>query len=152
LQLSVSVDVIKYCPGGGIGTIYIISQAPENRSEPQMMTDAARLVQRMRASLKEFHTRSQKKQFKRKVSNIAKVQPSLLDYIYSEMALDATAFESPDMQQRLHVMSLGESGLINDLRHLNPGKPNDKYDLFFRNWVSSSKTILPLMNVHMVLV
>lgn len=41
LQLSVSVDVIKYNPGGGVGTTYIISQAPENRSEPQMMTDAA---------------------------------------------------------------------------------------------------------------
>ena len=81
--------------------------------------------------MNEFHTRSQKKQFKRKVSNIAKVQPSLLDYIYSELALDATAFESQDTQQRLHVMSLGESGLVNDLRHLNPGRPNDKYDLFF---------------------
>ncbi|XP_052804571.1 uncharacterized protein LOC128234397 [Mya arenaria] len=131
LQLSVSVDVIKYCPGGGVGTTFIISQVPENRSEPQMMTDAARLVQRMRGSLKEFHTRSQKKEFKRKVSNIAKVQPSLLDYMYSELALDASAFDNPDMQQRLHVMSLGESGLVNDLRHLNPGRPNDRYDSFF---------------------
>lgn len=28
-------------------------------------------------------------------------------------------------------MSLGESGLISDLRHMNKGRPNDKYDLFF---------------------
>ncbi|KAH3863758.1 hypothetical protein DPMN_026758 [Dreissena polymorpha] len=96
-----------------------------------MMTDAARLVQRMRPFLKEFHTRAQKKDCKRKISNIAKIKPAIIDYMYSELALDAAAMSHPDTQQWLHLMSLGECGLVNDLRHLNPGCPNNKYDVFF---------------------
>jgi len=131
LQLSVPVDVIRFCPGGGIGTTYILSQVPENRSDSEMMTDAARLVQRMRPFLKEFHTRAQKMNCKRKISNIEKIKPAIIDYMYSELALDAAAMSHPDTQQRLHLMSLGECGLVNDLRHLNPGCPNNKYDVFF---------------------
>ena len=85
----------------------------------------------MRPFLKEFHTRAQKKDCKRKISNIAKIKPAIIDYMYSELALDAAAMSHPDTQQRLHLMSLGECGLVNDLRHLNPGCPNNKYDVFF---------------------
>ena len=127
LQLSVPVDVIKFCPGGSVVTTFCISQVAKSRSEAEIFTNGSQLEQRIRPHLKKFNTRAQKNLFKKK---IAKVQPSLFDFIYSELALDASAMNHPDMQQRLRMISLGESGLLVDIHHLNPGQPNNKYVFF----------------------
>ncbi|WAR13558.1 hypothetical protein MAR_027738 [Mya arenaria] len=92
--------------------LHLSVPVPENRSEAALMTDAARLVQKMRPQLKEYHTSAQKREFKSKVANIARIQPSLVDFIYSELAFDGSAMEYPEMQQRFRVMSLGEYGLF----------------------------------------
>ncbi|KAH3802077.1 hypothetical protein DPMN_155745 [Dreissena polymorpha] len=55
-----------------------------------------------------------------------------MDFIYKELALDASAVSNPVMQQRLELIDLGETGLMADLRELNPGKRNDKFDMFFQ--------------------
>lgn len=96
-----------------------------------MLTDGARLVQQMRPQLREVNTRAQKQMFQDKIRNIANIQPALLDFIYSELAIDAAAMAYSEMMERLRIISLGESELMSDLRHLNPGRPNDKYDAFF---------------------
>lgn len=138
IQLSVPVDIIKYCPGGSIVTTFIIKQVKENRNVAEMLTDGARLVQQMRPQLREVNTRAQKKMFKDKIRNIANIQPALLDFIYSELAIDAAAMAHPEMMERLRIISLGESELMSDLRHLNPGRPNDKYDAFFSKLCEST--------------
>ena len=95
--MSVPVDVIKFCPGGSVVTTFCISQVAESRSEAEMLTNGSQLVQRMRPHLKEFNTGAQKNLFKKKIAYIAKVQPSLFDFIYSELALDASVMNHPDM-------------------------------------------------------
>lgn len=112
IQLSAPVDIIKYCPGGTIVTTFIVTQVNENRSVAQMLTDGACLVQQMRPQLREVNTRAQKKMFKEKIANIAKVKPALLDFIYSELAIDAAAMAHSKIMEILRIISLGESELL----------------------------------------
>ena len=135
LQLSVPVDIISFCPGGSVVTTFCLVHVPENRSEAELLTQGARMVQKIKPQLKEYHTRAQRNLFKSKLSNIANIQPALVDFIYSELSLDASTMNHPDMQHRLRLISLGEEGLIADLRHLNTGRPNDRYDVFFEKLI-----------------
>lgn len=50
--------------------------------------------------------------FKEKIANKAKVKPALLDFIYSELAIDAAAMAHPKIMERLRNISLGESELL----------------------------------------
>ena len=90
-----------------------------------MLTQSARMVQKMKPQLKEYHTRAQKRAFKEKLKNGATVSPSVVNLLFYELTLDASTASHPDMQQRLHLIFLGEHGLLADLRHLNPGHPNN---------------------------
>ena len=135
LQLSVPIDIISFCPGGSVVTTFCIVRVPEMRSDAEMLTQGARMVQKLKPQLKEFHTRAQRKLFKSKLSNIANIQPALVDFIYSELSLDASTMNHPDMMHRLRLISLGEEGLLADLRHLNTGRPNDRYDTFFEKLI-----------------
>lgn len=133
LQLSVPVDIIRFCPGGSVVTTVCLAQVQPNRTDSEMLTQAARMVQQMRPQLKEYHTRAQKRLFKQKLNNIASIQPAVVDFIYTELALDASQSTHPEMQQRLRLIFMGETGLLADMRHLNPGRPSDTYDVFFEN-------------------
>ena len=131
LQLSVDVDLYKYCPGGGITTVFCLVKVSENRSEAEKMSQVASTMLKIQPKLPEIHTRFMKAQFKRRVANVASVKPSLLDLIYKELTLDSSSASHPDMQQRLRLIFQGETGLIPDLRHINPGRPTGMYDTFF---------------------
>ena len=131
LQLSVPVDIIRFCPGGSVFTTVCITEVPDCRSEDEMLTQSARMVQKMKPQLKEYHTRAQKRAFKEKLKNVAAVSPSVVNLLFSELTLDASTASHPDMQQRLRLIFLGEHGLLADLRHLNPGRPSNRYDIFF---------------------
>ena len=131
IQLSVPIDLIRYNPGGSCITTLCITQVPENRSEPEILTQGARFLQEVRPQLKEYHTRAQRRMFKQSLSNLATVQPSVADLIYKELALDASAAEHPETQERLRLIYLGNHGLLADLRHVNPGRPSGTYDQFF---------------------
>ena len=135
LQLSVPIDIISFCPGGSVVTTFCLVHVPDNRSDAEMLTQGARMVQKLKPQLKEYHTRAQRNLFKAKLSNISKLQPAMVDFIYSELSLDASTVNHPDMQHRLRLISLGEEGLLADLRHLNTGRPNDRYDVFFEKLI-----------------
>lgn len=124
LQLSFPVDIIRYCPGGSIITTVSLVQVAPNRTEAQLLTQGARMVQKLKPHLREYHTRGQKNAFKMKLKNIAKIQPTIVDFIYNELALDRSSANHPDMQQRLRLIFLREQGLI-------PGRPSYKFDTFF---------------------
>ena len=81
LCLSVPVDMYRFSPGGSVYTSYCLVQVEENRSEPQMLTDAARMASKLRNEFSEFHTRAQRKAFKEKLSNVANVMPAVADLI-----------------------------------------------------------------------
>lgn len=72
-----------------------------------------------------------KKTFKEKINNITSLSPSVIEYIYKELAFDGSQTTNPVMQERLRLISLGHTDLIADLRHTNPGRPNTKFDVFF---------------------
>lgn len=131
LQLSVPIDIIRFSPGGSIISILCISQVPENRTEAHILVDGARLIQDIRPRLLEFHTRAQKQAFKEKLRNIVNLSGSVVEFIYKELALDASVAAHPVTHERLRLISLGDTGFIADLRHLNPGRPSTKYDVFF---------------------
>lgn len=59
------------------------------------------------------------------------MSPSVIEYIYKELAFDGSQTTNPVMQERLRLISLGHTDLIADLRHTNPGRPNTKFDVFF---------------------
>ena len=131
LQLSVPVDIIKFCPGGSSTTTLAVVQAKPNRSEQDVLLQGARLLEGCRPQLKEFHTRAQRYYFKERLANVAKVLPSVADMIYTELCLDNTKAAHPETQHRLRLIFLGEHDLLTDLRHLNAGRPTTKFDMFF---------------------
>lgn len=73
LQLSFPVDIIRYCPGGSIITTVSLVHVAPNRTEAQFLTQGARMVQKLKPHLREYHTRGQKNAFKMKLKNIAKI-------------------------------------------------------------------------------
>lgn len=64
---------------------------------------------------------------------MSKIQPAILEMIYQELSLDASVASHPVTSERIRAMFLGAEGLIADLRHLNPGRPGNKYDDFFKH-------------------
>lgn len=61
---------------------------------------------------KEFHTRSQRKHFKEMLSHVAGVEPSVVDLIYKELAMDASIADNPETQKRIRLIFLGEKEWI----------------------------------------
>lgn len=131
LQLTVPIDILRFCPGSSVITTVGLVQVNADRAEPQKLIDGARLVLQHRDVLKEFHTRAQKRAFKAKLENIVKISPMVVNFIYKELSLDATKANHPDTQERLRLIFLGEKGLVADLRNLNTGRPSGCYDQFF---------------------
>ena len=132
LQLKCPVDMIRFSPGGSsVSTVCIVQVANQERSDREMLTQGAQLMQTVRPKLKEYHTRAQRRMFREKLKNVASVLPSVANLIYQELALDSSAAEHPVTQERLRLIFLGQNDLIPDLRVLNPGRPNNTFDVFF---------------------
>lgn len=132
LQLKCPVDIIRFSPSGSsVSTVCIVQVSNQNRSNAEMLTQGARLLQTVRPNLKEYHTRAQRRLFKEKLKNVASVLPSVANLIYQELALNFSAAEHPVTQERLRLIFLGQNDLIPDLRVLNPGRPNNNFDVFF---------------------
>lgn len=142
LHLTVPIDIIRFSPGGSVVTTLCISQVPNERSEADMLVQGARLLQKNRLNLLERHSRAQRRSFKQKLSAVTNIAPgSIGDFIYKEVTLDGAAAAHPVTQERLRLISLGHTGLITDLRHLNPGRPKNKFDTFFEAMESVVESI-----------
>lgn len=48
--------------------------------------------------------------------------------------MDSSAHSNPAVKERLRLIFLGETGLIPDLRALNPGRPLGTYDTYFEKF------------------
>jgi hypothetical protein len=131
LHLSVDVDIVMYCPGGSICTTVYAYQVDPSRSDDEAFTQSAQIVTKLKPSLPEYHTRQMKREFKARCTGLATVTPAFLDGIYRELTMDASAASRPDVQERIRLILLGETGLVPDLRSLNTGRPLGTYDQFF---------------------
>lgn len=131
MQLSISIDLFRYCPGGSVVTITFAARVDIDRDDNDKLTQPFRVVQQINESLPVYHTRAQKRYFKQKLENIASIKPAVADLIYKELALDASAASHPEILERLNLIALGNTELVADLRSLNAGRPSDKYDTFF---------------------
>ena len=130
LQLSVPIDVIKFSPGGSIRTTVMIMQVMPNRPDHTMMCDGVRAYDSMRENLQEYHTRTQKRLFKARLSLLAEVKPSTAEFLYSELSMDKSTATNPEMRERIRLIYLGETDLVDDLRTLNKGRETE-FDAFF---------------------
>ncbi|XP_078662870.1 uncharacterized protein LOC144906461 isoform X2 [Branchiostoma floridae x Branchiostoma belcheri] len=131
LQLSCPVDLYRYVPGGSLATVLYIVKVEETRSQSELLTQAAKVMATIRPRLPQIHTRQMLRHFKQHLSNIAHIAPSVADLIYKELALDEAAASHPETQQRLKLVFLGETGLMTDMRAVNPGRPGGTYDAYF---------------------
>lgn len=59
------------------------------------------------------------------------MQPAVADFIYRELALDASVERNPIMMERMKLIFLGNDGLLQDLRVLN-GSDGGTYEPFFK--------------------
>ncbi|XP_061191740.1 uncharacterized protein LOC133199978 [Saccostrea echinata] len=131
LQLTVPVDIIRYCPGGPQVTTVCIFKVMEGRPESVILTQGAKFLQKISSQLKEVHTRAQRAEFDSMVNNIAHISPAVKAFIYRTLTNDASAPVNPVMEERLRLISLGNTDIIDDLRHLNTGRPH-AFDNFFQ--------------------
>ena len=106
LQLSVPVDLLRFCPGGSTVSTVCIVRVGENRPQSELLTSGAQLLKKVRPQLKEYHTKAQRRFFKAKLKNVAHVLPSVADLIYKELTLDTSAAAHPETQERLRLISL----------------------------------------------
>ena len=134
MKLTVPVDLFRFCPGGSCYTLTYVVQVKDKRTASEVLSDGSTMTAKLRPFLKEYHTRAQKKDFKKKVSNVASIQKSLLDVIYRELSLDASVTSHPDTAARIYAMFLGEEGLVADMRARNPGRPGGSFEVFFNIW------------------
>ena len=143
IGLSVPVDVIRFSPGGSSVSISCIVQRAENRSVSTLLTDGAQVLQKMKQYFMEYHTRTEKRVFKKVVKNLCSISSGVLEEIYKLLALDSSASSHPVSAHRIQAILQGETGIIADMRHLNPGRPSNKYDVFFEKM----KTIVEALTV-----
>lgn len=136
LQLSMPIDLIRFSPGGSSVTINCIVKVSSDRPTQQILIEGARILQKARPYLQEYHTRSQKALFRERLQHVTHVLPSVADFIYKELTLDASTAFHPTTMERLRLIFLGEKGLLADLRHLNTGRPTGRYDIFFEHLCS----------------
>lgn len=111
----------------------------ESRPESVILTQGARFLQRITSNLKEVHTRAQRAEFDSMVNNIAHISPAVKTVIYRTLTNDASAPSNPVMEERLRLISLGNTDIIDDLRHLNTGRPHafDNFKSFKKLWRKS---------------
>ena len=131
LKLSVPVELCCYCLGGSNTTVVCVVQVAETRSDNEQLTQCARIMAHIKPLFPEYHTRSMKRAFKAKLSNVAHISPNVIDLIYKELSMDSATAEHPETQKRLQLIFLGETGLLTDLRKLNMGRPTGTFDVFF---------------------
>ncbi|XP_052223761.1 uncharacterized protein LOC127839434 isoform X1 [Dreissena polymorpha] len=131
LQLTVPVDILTYSPGGQHLNIVLVWRTPEGGGE---LNESMQLYEKIRPLLPQFHTRQMKVDFRTKYTNLGgfKIPAAELRNMYADLTLDASADQNPALDERIRQAILADDvNLVTDLRHLNKGRPNDTFQVFF---------------------
>ncbi|KAL3875452.1 hypothetical protein ACJMK2_033399 [Sinanodonta woodiana] len=136
LCLTIPVHMLRYDPGGGIGAISFIWRIPEDgMSSSEMFMRDNQVLHSLRSKLPEYHTRQMRQEFFNAYGNIAGtiIPPHILRSIYTTFTNDASADQNKEIDNRVRLSVLGiDPDLVVDLRHLNKGRPNNTFDVFFQ--------------------
>ena len=63
---------------------------------------------------------------------LSDIPKHIFQSIYAELTLDASADQNPSMDDRVRQALFGnDPDMITDLRHLNKGRPNDTFNVFY---------------------
>lgn len=94
---------------------------------------AGRILVKLTPSLPQYHTRAMRKAFVHQVQQLGvNIPPHMIRIIYRRLALDSTADQNPDLDERIKLaLASDEPELLLDLRHLNKGRPKDTFKEFF---------------------
>lgn len=134
LSLSVSICMLNYCPGGAFGKIVYLWKVPDHMETSDIIKNSLFIYERLKPCLPEFHKRQMRREFisrNFKISNTC-VPKHILRAVYAELTLDFTAMQNPAVDTRVQQAILSEDpDLMIDLRHANPGRPNDTFNEFF---------------------
>ncbi|CAC5365131.1 unnamed protein product [Mytilus coruscus] len=110
LKLSVPVNILTYNPGGSIGSIVFIWRVPNNQLPSEIS------------------------------SSSVQIPPHILRSIYSKLTLDASSLQNPTLDARVKQANLAEDAeLVLDMRHMNPGRPNNTFKTFFEALVDKTE-------------
>lgn len=136
LALSVPVHMLRYDPGGGNGAISFLWRVPQDgmSSEEKFLRDN-KVLHDVRPKLPEYRTRQMRQEFFRAYGNIAGtiIPPHILRSIYTTLTNDASSDQNKEIDNRVRLSVLGiDPDLVVDLRHLNKGRQNDTFDVFFQ--------------------
>lgn len=133
LHLSVPVDMLKYAPGGSYLALGFVWKVSKERTPEQEQTQTIQIYETIRCQLPQFHSRAMKAAFKEEFQRLSTITPSVIETIYQRLTLDRSTHANPVVNERIRLILLGETGLIEDLRTQNQGRPNTKYDTFFEH-------------------
>ncbi|CAC5408779.1 unnamed protein product [Mytilus coruscus] len=135
LKLSVPIDILRYDPGGAVGGTIVVWRTPNERGQEEVMNASLKVFQKVKPLLPEYHTRQMRRSFVRSYCNLPtgdKISPAVLRFIYTDLTLDATENQNKGIEDRIRQAILSEdANLVTDLRHLNSGRPNDTFSIFF---------------------
>ena len=134
ISVSHNTDMLKFDPGAGLGQVIFLWRVPDERSPTEMMTSASKMYGRLENRLNEYHTREMRREFSSKYRQVVSIPPHIMRSIYAELTLDASTSQNPTLDERLRVAILGEDPeMAIDLRHLNKGRPDDMFTVFFEH-------------------
>eukprot|EP00117_Sycon_ciliatum_P050684 scpid23387/ scgid35748/ len=132
-KLNASVAVYRYAVGGAVGTIVFFWLLPHECSPSDIATKSNMVVEKLRPSIPQYHTRQMRQNFTEMCSNITTISPIVRRYLYTCLSGDASTPETAverDTEERMRLVVLGElPELAADLRHLSSGRPGG-YDVF----------------------
>ena len=97
LHLSAPTDLIAFFPGVSHTSIFAVVQVKEGQNTNKILTEGGQIIQKLLPVFMECHTRAQKSEFKKRIKNIASIQPALLEMIYQELFLNSSTASHPDI-------------------------------------------------------
>uniref|UniRef100_U9TKM5 Uncharacterized protein n=1 Tax=Rhizophagus irregularis (strain DAOM 181602 / DAOM 197198 / MUCL 43194) TaxID=747089 RepID=U9TKM5_RHIID len=129
------VGVYKYYHGTAQNVIYIW-QINLEANETEIINKNYEVRTKLKAQLQIFHIRAMKKELIENFElQVGKCEKARLRHIISDLLGDFSASEnsaSQKVDERVDIMiELGDPEFISDLRHLNSGPTNCKYDTFW---------------------
>lgn len=132
LRLDFPVEMLHFDPGSRVGATVFIWKVTVNRSPVEMMTSATKMYKSLENRIPEYHTRFMRQSFAKRYSTVADIPKHIFRSIYAEHTLDASADQNPSMDDRVRqALFSNNPEMITDLRHLNKGRPNDTFNVFF---------------------
>ena len=104
------------------------------REDEHHLSRTVKLTSKLHASAPEYHSREQRREFKRKMNVIANITPSAVSYMYKELTGDQSVEGlSAEMKGRIKfAMEVDDPEFILDYRELNGRSEDEEFKVFWQ--------------------